>query len=244
MNEWRWAVIVHFGSFTRMGLIVDHVDSAETWGWGGRAAKHGKSRGCETIKEAGEHRNHRPVCACKVISPLTQVHCGKFHLSWRPWFPRRQAEQGVMEGSQPRELILSLNFLNHLASTLCLPFLASLRRSRDKLLELYRYPSVLQSVCQSVSGWVPQHFFRFLPPPLRWLNRSFETQYYDSWRRHAKTNAAYLKFPSRWWDNQQIISKCNLYVCMSTSYHEISSSHKIVNSITSTDTALTHGTVG
>ena len=43
-------MILDFRSFTRMGLMVNRTDPAKTWERGGE--RSGKSRGCNTRKEA------------------------------------------------------------------------------------------------------------------------------------------------------------------------------------------------
>ena len=53
-------MILDLGSFPRKGLIVDRASYAKTLGEGvgveGGTAKHGRSRGCKTIKEVVEDR--------------------------------------------------------------------------------------------------------------------------------------------------------------------------------------------
>ena len=76
-GEWRCAVILHFGSFTKKELMVNHERSTETWGGGGDKAWKEKLEQ-DQKGGGGRQRHHQPVCNGKVISPSTQLHHGRF----------------------------------------------------------------------------------------------------------------------------------------------------------------------
>ena len=100
MKEWRWAVILDFGSFTRKELLVDLECPAEIW-WGLITDRAERER-WDWRGDCRRQKDNRPAYGERVRDPKTQPHCWRYQWSEMPWFPQREAENGERQEHQPR----------------------------------------------------------------------------------------------------------------------------------------------
>jgi len=98
INEWKWAVSLDFGNFTRSGLLVNTCAKNRLGGW-----VTGWGRGWQSQKGGViRQRGHQSACNATVTCPEIQLHRRRFQWFWGPWFPCNQFVHRWEGGRQPK----------------------------------------------------------------------------------------------------------------------------------------------